>query len=131
MEERLFNTIEKALDKDFYEIYEDDGEKRIIFCGYVYTNGEPGTDENGEFDETLTYRIVEYSGDMDFSLEEYLHMSEQERDYAYDIRGNDYIGDVTEEEAFEAVNNWFGKNVKVTRLTEKLTMDTPVGYYVK
>jgi len=130
MKENLFNTIEEALDKDFYEIYEENGEKRIVFSGYIYTNGEPGTDENGEYDETLCYRIVDYSSGLDFSLRDYLE-NEELFEEAYEVRGNDYIGDATEEEAFDAVNNWFGKNVKVTRLTEKLTMDAPVGYYVK
>lgn len=126
----LFKTIDEVLDAgDFYTIYEEDGEKRIAFHGYIYTNGEPGTDEDGEEDETLTYRVVDYSDGMDFSLEEYLSMSDADRNYAYDIRGCDYIDDVTEEEAFETANNWFGKNAKVTRATE-LTMDTPVGNYV-
>lgn len=130
MEKRLFNTIEEVLDAgDFYVIYEENGEKRIAFTGYVYTNGDPGY-RNGELDETLCYRIVEYSDGMDFSLEEYLAMSQEDYDHAYDVRGNDYIGDATEEEAFETANNWFGKDVKINRATEKITMNTPVGYYV-
>lgn len=127
----MFNTIEDVLNAgDFYEIYEENGEKRITFGGYIYTEGEPGTDENGEEDENLCYRVVEYSDGLDFSLKEYLAMSQEDYDYAYDIRGNDYIGDVTEEDAFETANNWFGKGVKINRV-EKITMDTPVGYYVK
>ena len=127
--DKLFNTIEEVLDAgDFYEIYEEDGEKRISFSGYIYTEGEPGTNEEGEEDESLCYRVVEYSDGMDFSLEEYLSIDEDARSHAYDIRGNDYIGDVTEEDAFEIANNWFGTDVKINRV--ELTMDTPVGYYV-
>lgn len=126
----LFKTIDEVLDAgDFYAIYEEDGEKRIAFCGYIYTNGDPGTDKNGEVDETLIYRVVEYSGGMDFSLEEYLNMSQEDFDYAYDVRGNDYIGDYNEADALEIANNWFGENEKVTKAME-LTMDTPVGNYV-
>ena len=127
---KLFNTIEEVLNAgDFYEIYEQNGEKRIVFCGYIYTEGEPGTDENGEFDESLCYRVVEYSSGMDFLLEEYLAMDDEARDYAYDIRGNDYIGDVTEGDAFEIANSWFGKDVKISKVEPTINM--PVGYYVK
>jgi len=127
----LFKTIDEVLNAgDFYSIYEQDGKKRIAFSGYIYTNGDPGYNEHGEEDKTLTYRVVEYSDGMDFSLEEYLAMSEEDFDGAYDVRGNDYIGDVTEEEAFEIANNWYGRFVKITKMEDELTMDTPVGYYV-
>lgn len=122
----LFNTVEEALDKEFYEIHEENGEKRIAFCGYIYTEGEPGY-RDGKEDENLCYRIVEYSGGMDFSLKEYLE-NDKLFEEAFEVRGNDFIGDVTEEEALEAANNWFGEGVEIIRT--ELTMDTPVGYYV-
>ena len=125
----LFKTIDEVLGSgDFFEIYEQDGEKWISFSGYIYTEGEPGTDENGEYDENLIYRVVEYGGGMDFPLEEYLNMSQDDRDYAYDIRDNDYIGDVDEAEALETANNWYGVGIEIKK-SPGLTMDIPIGKY--
>ena len=128
--EKMFNTIDEVLNAgDFFKIYEYKGEKRISFGGYIYTEGQEGINDDGEEDIDWCYRIVEYSDGMDFSLEEYLSMTEEEHDHAYDVRGNDYIGDATEEMALEAANNWFGEGVTFSR-TWNLTMDMPVGYYV-
>ena len=131
-EVNMFKTIDEVLEAgkhDFFEIYLDNkGTKWIAFSGYIYTEGEPGTDENGEFDDTLIYRVVEYSSGMNFPLEKYLAMTEEDRSYAYDVRGNDYIGDYNEEDALKAANNWFGVGVEFQKSPE-LTMDIPVGRY--
>ena len=126
----MFKTIDEVLNVgDFFEIYLDkNGSKRIAFSGYIYTEGEPGTDEDGEFDDTLIYRVVEYSSGMNFPLEKYLAMTEEERSHVYDIRGNDYIGDYNEEDALDAANNWYGVGVEIKKASE-LTMDIPEGYY--
>ena len=131
----LFNSIDELFEdrdcsNDFFEIYENEnGEKVILFSGYIYTTGEPGTNENGEWDDTLTFRDVEYSSGMEFLLKDYLG-KENLYEEAYEVRGNDYIGDITEEDALIIANNWFGTNTEVKKISE-ITMDTPCGYYVK
>ena len=122
---KLFNTIEELFgadsdcSKDFYEIYEENGEKHIRFSGYVYTNGEAGY-RFGKRDESLVYRIVTYDG-MAFTLAEYLTNPEKMYNDAYEVRGCDYIKDASEEEALEEANNWFGsaevqKNYDITNI---------------
>ena len=130
---KLFNTIEELFgadsdcSKEFYEIYEENGKKYIRFSGYVYTIGEGGY-RDGKYDESLTCRVVNYSSGMEFPLAEYLTNPEKIKEEAYEVRGNDYIGDVTEEEALEEANNWFG-NAEVQK-NVPLSLDTPVGYYI-
>ena len=53
MEERLFNTIEKALDKDFYEIYDIYGENEEAWNKYFNINEESSPETLGELKNIL------------------------------------------------------------------------------
>ena len=129
MQKIIFRTEEDFLDREFFEIYEENNEKRIRFSGYIYTNGEPGYNSNSELDEAFCHRIVEYTGGMDFSLKDYLDNNKLYEE-AYEIRGNDYISDATREEAIHAANNWFGDGIEIKTIPQ-LTMETPNGCYVQ
>lgn len=142
---KLFDTIEDALEKDFIRVYDENGQRMLQFFGYVYDSESPGINKDGKEEESLRYRIVEYSG-MEMPLDEYLSMetylaqccdkkgSVEEffaESSAYDHyaeMAKQYITDADEVTALECSNRWFGWNVRVTRIPG-ITAELPCGYF--
>lgn len=109
---------EDMLDRDFFEIYEENGKKYIHVYGYAYYVGDSVTDNPDEI-----YRINDYTWFI-VPLSEYLS---ENFDYdTFQCGLTQYIRDYTE----DALNE-FLENTKETflELTEQLTMETPCGCY--
>lgn len=105
-------------DRDYYSIYEVNGEKYIKFWGYFY---------DGCDDEEKPYRCLEFVG-AEIPLKDYL-----EDRSVYDLIESEitqYIGDMTEDEAIEAMNGYYNGNPPVPYPLEDVTMETPCGDYI-
>lgn len=106
------------LDRDFFQICEENGEKYIHIFGYAYYVGDSVTDNPDE-----VYRVNDYTWFI-VPLSEYLS-----EDFDYDAVQcglTQYIGDYTEEALDEYLEN---NKATFVELTEPLTMETPCGYY--
>ena len=108
-------------DTDYYQIYNGlDGEKRIHIVGYFYNEG----DDNGKG----SARELSYCG-FALSLKEFLDKSFDYDTYQSDLK--QYINDMTPDTAEAMMKYYFGVREEITPLPyEKLTLNTPVGYYV-
>lgn len=125
---------QRLLDCDYYIVEEVNGVKCIRICGYFYYCGESCVE--GEPDKV--YRSLEVSMDA-------MPISEFKKIPSDDIwdflaENNQWIGDLTEEEVDEAMDNYYGINdpetFKVITMpgTElslsKVDENTPCGNYV-
>ena len=116
-------------DDDFYQIFMYGEEKYIKVDGYFYDEGQEGY--NGP---RQTSRCVQYSG-LEMPIEEFLNMRNANEDFR-DMIGElaseckQYIGDMTPEEAKEAMLSYYDGKAPCELSYESITMDTPCGCYV-
>ena len=103
-------------DRDYYSIYEVNGEKYIKFWGYFY---------DGCDDEEKPYRCLEFVG-AEIPLEDYL----KDRGISIEDGWSSYIGDMTEDEAIAAMNRYYNGNPPEPYPIQDVTMETPCGDYV-
>lgn len=103
-------------DRDYYSIYEVNGEKYIKFWGYFY---------DGCDDEEKPYRCLEFVG-AEIPLEDYL----KDRGISIEDGWSSYIGDMTEDEAIVAMNRYYNGNPPEPYPIQDVTMETPCGDYV-
>ena len=112
----------KYHNKDFYAIEDYEDGKYIHIDGYIYTVGVGAPDNPDK-----TYRNIQYVG-FCVPLSDFLS-----DDFDYDLvqEGlNQYVTDMTEEEANMAESNYFnGAAIKELPFSD-LTLDTPAGFYV-
>ena len=109
------NMLDFIESRDFYQVYESDGEKRICFSGYIY----PADDD---------WRVLEYCH-VDFLLKDYLANSKIYDDCI--ISCTQHIDEVPRSEALKTANSWYddGKGANPLRLSS-LSMSTPCGEYI-
>ena len=101
------------MDRYFYIIEEENGEKFIHMSGNVYANGD------GD------YRLAEWTGFF-VPLSE-VHDIRELLDYINSQVS--YLGDITEEEAEEISNTYFNGEAVPKLQLEDITEDTPCGEY--
>ena len=106
---------------DFYQIEEENGKKLVHIMGYFYhTDDGSGSKKQ--------YRCLEYTW-FYVPLEEFIEWDGDDYDdAAQELK--QYIQDMTEEEAIDAMYHYFGGISPTPLLYQDLTMDTPCGYYV-
>jgi len=108
------NMLDLIESRDFYQIYENGGKKRICFSGYIY----PADDD---------WRVLEYC-QVDFLLKDYL-----ENPKIYDdciISCTQYIDEVLRSEALKTANNWYDGKGATPLCLSSLSMSTPCGEYI-
>lgn len=104
------------IDRDYYEIYQNNGIKMINFIGTIFRS-EPENDDDKSF-----YRNLDY-GISDMSLSEFLADISKHSEIVAECKW--YTDDLTEEEAFL----FFKEDVYMPLQFENLTMETENGYY--
>lgn len=119
-----FNHVTEPMELEFFSI-EDDGRggKQIHVLGYLYTEGE----DNGDGE----WRCVEYTGFIE-PLEDFIRHYAEEDNYVDNTAAelNQYIGDHTDEEVVEIINNYFdGHPADYLMEYCEVDMDTPCGDY--
>lgn len=106
-------------DTDFYQIEEENGRKLVHIMGYFY-HADDGSKK--------PYRCLEYTW-FYVPLEEFIEWDGDDYDdTAQELK--QYIKDMTEEEAIDAMYHYFGGISPTPLLYQDLTTDTPCGYYV-
>lgn len=112
---------EQYLGRDFYDIYEEDGEKYIQVLGYYYYVGDSVTENEDEI-----YRCNEYSGFI-VPLSEFIS-----DDFDYDTYQSglkQHIYDMTEDKTDKHLLSDMRDRLEVPY--DNLAMDIPCGsYYV-
>ncbi len=126
----------KYLEKEFYSVEEEKGQKLVHIHGYVYDAG--GSINEEKPDET--YRCIDISWGY-IPIEEFVGMTDEEV-YERINRCKQSIDDLTEEGAIEVMENYYeffdenlnGENNYRWSGTElpfsEITVDTPCGDYV-
>lgn len=121
---------EKYLECDYYMVEIVDGVKCITICGYFYYAGESCDEDKPD----EVYRAVEVSANpMPIAkLKEIYEAGE-----LWDVLAEEkqWIGDLTEEEVDDAMENYYGDvdgngHGGIELLISNVTEDTPCGDYV-
>ena len=119
-----FNKVTEPMELEFFSIDPDgNGGKEIHIGGYTYDSGSDEGDGS--------WRNVEYTFCI-IPLKEFIKNLAEDEDYINNIEGEikQYIGDCTEEEVVEYINNYFnGKPADYTLTYGEITEDTPCGNY--
>lgn len=119
-----FNKVTEPAELEFFSIDPDgNGGKEIHIFGYTYDS------DNDEGDGS--WRNVEFTFCI-IPLKEFIENLEENEDYIDKIESEikQYIGDCTEEEVVEYINNYFdGKPADCTLTYGEITEDTPCGNY--
>ena len=111
----------KDLDRYFFIVSDTYGEKVIYITGNIFFN-------DGVADEPDCYRIYEWCG-MEFSLTELQQLIEDDNFFEYIYERVDYIGNLTEEEAYESCRRYYSGEPSVQLHIFDVTKDTPCGNY--
>lgn len=119
-----FNQVTEPVELEFFSI-EDDGHggKDIHVLGYLYSDGE----NNGKGE----WRCVEFSFFIE-PLEDFIRHYAETENYVDNTAGGlkQYIEDMTDEEAVETINHYFGGNPADGQLFySDITIETPCGNY--
>lgn len=119
-----FERVTEPKELEFFSIEEDyTGKKQIHIGGYLY---ESDTDEGEGY-----WRNVEFTFCI-IPLDEFIKNLQEDEDYINNIESEikQYIGDQTDEEVVEIINNYFdGKPAAYTLHYGEITEDTPCGNY--
>jgi hypothetical protein len=119
-----FERVTEPKELEFFSIEEDyTGKKQIHIGGYLY---ESDTDEGEGY-----WRNVEFTFCI-IPLEEFIKNLQEDENYISNIESEvkQYIGDHTDEEVVEIINNYFdGNPADYTLHYGEITEDTPCGNY--
>lgn len=119
-----FNKVTEPTELEFFSIDPDgNGGKEIHIGGYIYASD---TDFGDGY-----WRNVEYTFCI-IPLKEFIKNLVEDEDYINNIESEikQYIGDCTEEDVVECINNYFnGKPADYTLTYGEITEDTPCGNY--
>ena len=120
-----FSKVSEPKEIEFFSIDPDgNGGKEIHIGGYTY---DSGCDDG----DGLSWRNVEFTFCI-IPLKEFIKNLEEDDGYIDTIESEikQYIGDCTEEEIVEYINNYFnGKPADYTLTYGEITEDTPCGNY--
>ena len=111
-------TIRDIYDRDIYDIYDQDGEKRIYILGYAYI------EDNIEH--------VSFCG-LDFKLSEFIERYKADPEFANDEECGckQYIEDFDSEKELEEFLDMDNPSCMLIPLSYgNVTMETPCGHYI-
>ena len=111
----------KDLDRYFFIVSDTYGEKVIYITGNIFFN-------DCATDTPDCYRINEWCG-MKLSLTELQQLIEDDNFFEYIYERVDYIGNLTEEEAYESCMIYYSGTPGTELHISEVTNDTPCGNY--
>lgn len=120
------NVLKTRDSKDFYEIYEYNGVKKIRILGYVYSAGCSVTK-----DPSQTYRKVDYESGLIFELADYVKRVSKDAEELQQLldEAKQYIFDINEKEAIYYLDSFNELGSAESLEFSKLSENTPIGYY--
>ena len=117
MQQRRF-TLSDTYNKDIYDIYDQDGEKRIQILGYAYIG------DNIEYNS--------FSG-LDFALSEFIEQYKANPEFVNDEECSckEYVEYYDSEKDLEEFLDMDNPSCMITPLRYgNITMETPCGHYI-